>query len=136
MNTAQLIGRLTRDPELRYLQTGTAMARFTIAVDRGMSKEKKQEAEAAGKQTADFIGIVAWGKTAEFAANYLRKGMQTAVEGRIQTSSWTAEDGSTRYGTDIVANQIHMIEWPDKQGNQGGMNIPGFHPTDNDDIPF
>ena len=140
MNKANLIGRLTKDPELRYLpETGTAMCRFTIAVDRGMSKNQKQEAEAAGKPTADFIGIIAWGKTAEFAANYLTKGLQVGISGRIQTSSWVADDGSRRYGTDILAEQIHMIEWKNSQGNNQGNNdygLEGFHPADNEDIPF
>ena len=136
MNKANLIGRLTKDPELRYLpETGTAMCRFTIAVDRGMSKDQKHKAEAAGKPTADFIGIIAWGKTAEFAANYLTKGLQVGISGRIQTSSRVADDRSRRYGTDILAEQIHMIEWKNNQGNND-YGLEGFYPADNEDIPF
>lgn len=142
MNKAILIGRLVADPELRYLQNGTAVANFTLAVDRGMSKQKKQEAEAAGQQTADFIRVVAWGKTAENVANYLKKGLQTAVDGRIQTGSYTNDQGQKVYTTEVNANYVEFIEWPDKDQGSGGYNqdtyggIEGFYPTDNDDIPF
>ena len=77
MNSVVLIGRLTRDPELRFIpSTGMAVTKFTLAVDREMSREKKQEAASQGKQTADFIGITVFGKTAEISANYLSKGSQ------------------------------------------------------------
>lgn len=138
MNNVVLIGRLTRDPELQYLQTGTAVCRFTLAVDRGMSKEKKQEAEAQNKQTADFINITAWGKTAENAANYLKKGLLTAVEGRIQSGSYE-KDGQRIYTTDVNARAVEFIEWPDSNkgsSNQGYTGIDGFSLASNEDIPF
>ncbi len=147
MNNVVLIGRLTRDPELRYVPgTGTPVARFSIAVDKGLSKEKKFEMEAKNQPTADFINIVVWGKPAENCANYLVKGRLVGIQGRIQTGSYE-KDGIKRYTTDVVANQVEFLEWGDSNKSQGysdsssnsGLdfgNYDGFHPTDNDDIPF
>ncbi len=142
MNNVVLIGRLTRDPELRYLQDGTAVCKFTIAVDKGLSREKKQEMEAKNQPTADFINIVVWGKPAENSANYLAKGRLVGIQGRIQTGSYE-KDGIRRYTTDVVANQVEFLEWGDSNKspsfNDSGLdygNMDGFHPTDNDDIPF
>lgn len=120
MNNVVLIGRLTRDPELRYTaQSSSAMCTFTLAVDRGLSREKRQEMEAKGQPTADFIRIIAWGKTAELCGNYLQKGLQTAVQGRIQTGSYTNQQGQRVYTTDVVADRIEFIEWPDQRRSQG-----------------
>jgi len=143
MNNVVLIGRLTRDPELRYVPvTGTPVARFTLAVDKGLSKEKKLEMEARNQPTADFINIVVWGKSAENSANYLAKGRLVGIQGRIQTGSYE-KDGIRRYTTEVVANQVEFLEWGDTNRSQDtsspGMdfgNVEGFHPTDNDDIPF
>ena len=152
MNKAILIGRLTRDPELRYIPSGTATTTFTLAVDKNVSREKKQEMESKNQPTADFIRIVVWGKQAENCANYLAKGRLVAVQGRIQTGSYE-KDGITRYTSDIVANQVQFLEWGDSNKSSGSSNdfnkssdsnmdfpdIDGFHPspeTDNDDIPF
>lgn len=111
MNIAILIGRLTRDPELKYLaNTGTPVATFTLAVNRELSKEKKQEMESKGQPTADFINIVVWGKQAENCANYLAKGRLVAIQGRIQSRSWKTENGR-RYATEVVANQVQFLEW-------------------------
>ena len=111
MNLVVLIGRLTRDPELRYLPgTGTAVATFRLAVDRELSKDKRQEAESKGQPTADFINIVVWGKQAENCVNYLTKGSLAAVQGRIQSRSWKTENGR-RYVTEVVANQVQFLEW-------------------------
>lgn len=135
MNNVVLIGRLTRDPELRYLpNTGTAVSNFTLAVDKELSKSKKQEFEAAGKPTADFINIVAWGNTAEAAANYTSKGLKAAVQGRIQSRSWQDENGSRRYATEVVAERVEFLEWKERQSN-----IPdGFMEIDynEENIPF
>ncbi len=146
MNNVVLIGRLTRDPELRYIpNTGTPVSTFTIAVDRGLSKEKKMEMESRNQPTADFIRIVVWGKQAENCANYLVKGRLVGIQGRIQTGSYDASDGTKRYTTDVVANQVEFLEWGDNTNrSSGGFNdssmdfpgIEGFHPIDNDDIPF
>ena len=135
MNNVVLIGRLTRDPELRYLQTGTALCKFGLAVDKNLSKDKKQEMEAKGQYTADFINIVVWGKMAENCADYLAKGRLVGIQGRIQSGSYTADDGTKRYTTDVVANNVEFLEWGDKSNQQN--DIPdGFYPVDDDNIPF
>lgn len=148
MNSVVLIGRLTKDPELRFLPgNGTAVSTFSIAVDKEVSKEKKQEMESKGQPTADFINIVAWGRRAETCANYLVKGRLVAVQGRIQSRSYDAADGSRRYVTEVVADNVQFLEWGDgKQGNTNrefGSNesnnyidTDGFRPVDDDDIPF
>lgn len=126
MNQVVLIGRLTRDPELRYgAGTNFATCRFTLAVDRNLSREKRQEMESQNKPTADFISCVAFGKTAELIANYMSKGRQLAISGRIQTGSYQAQDGSTRYTTDVVCDRMEFIG--SKNENAGGnFNQGGF----------
>lgn len=112
MNLVVLIGRLTRDPELKYLaNTGTPVATFSLAVDKQLSKDKRQEAESKGQPTADFINIVVWGKQAENCANYLKKGRLAAVSGRLQSRSYEGKDGTKRYVTEVVANQAQFLEW-------------------------
>lgn len=105
MNKAILMGRLTRDPEVRYSQgeTQTAIARFTLAVDRRFKK-------AGESQDADFIGCVAFGKQAEFVEKYFRQGMKMVAVGRIQTGSYTNKDGQKVYTTDVVAEEIEFAE--------------------------
>lgn len=99
MNNVILIGRLTRDPELRYTQqTNTAVARFTVAVDR-----------QNGKKEADFIGCKAFGKTAEVIDRYMSKGRQIAIEGRIQTGNYKDKDGRTVYTTAVIVNRVEFI---------------------------
>lgn len=149
MNNVVLIGRLTRDPELRYIQSGTAVSRFSLAVDKNLAREKKQEMESRNQPTADFINIVVWGKQAEHCANFLAKGRLVGVQGRIQTGSYE-KDGIRRYTTDVVASNVEFLEWGDSNKQSGSSSnnssnndndfdfpdIEGFHPTDNDDIPF
>ncbi len=126
MNNVVLIGRLTRDPELRYTAgSGNAMCRFTLAVDRGLSRDKRAEMEQKGQPTADFIGCVAWGKTAELVANYLSKGRQMALQGRIQTSSYEDQNGNRIYRTDVVADRIEFIG--SNQGSNQGMGMGNFN---------
>ena len=140
MNNCILIGRLCADPELRYLANAnnTAMVRFTVAVDRGLSKEKKAEAEQKGQLVADFINCVCWGKTAELIGRYFNKGSQIAIQGRIQTGSYEAQDGTRRYTTDVVVDRFEFIGNGGQKENQGNrdynMENDGF-PVDND-IPF
>ena len=135
MNTVILIGRLTKDPKYTA-NTGNAMARFNIAVDRGLSKEKKAEAEQKGQQVADFIGCVCWGKTAELVGRYFNKGSQIALQGRIQTGSYEAQDGTRRYTTDVVVDRFEFIGNGGQKENQDyGMANDGF-PIVDDDIPF
>ena len=136
-NVVILTGRNVRDPELRYLPNGTAMTKFVIAVDRNLSKDKKQEAEKNNQPTADFISCIAWGKTAEAVANYTEKGKLILVNGRLQTNSYDDKDGKKIYTFDIVANQVEFLEWKSKDNTPTEYGqIEGFHPTDNDDIQF
>lgn len=141
MNNVVLTGRIAKDLELRYTQTGKAYCRFTIAVDRGMSKEKKQEAEAKGQQTADFINCVVWNKLAETIIKYSDKGRKILVEGSIQSGSYTAEDGSKRYTTDILVNRAEILEFANNNTTSedtqpfGQFDEISFE-TINEDIPF
>jgi len=115
MNKVILMGRLTRDPEVRYAQGENAMAiaRFSLAVDR------RRQNNADG-QTADFINIVAFGRLGEFAEKYLHKGTKVALSGRIQTGSYTNKDGVKVYTTDIVADDIEFAESKNSAGSDGG----------------
>ncbi|WP_042683140.1 single-stranded DNA-binding protein [Anaerosalibacter massiliensis] len=131
MNQVILIGRTTKEPELKFLQTGLAVCNFTLAIDKNLSKDKKQEYESKGYPTADFINIVVYGKQAENCANYLDKGRLTAVQGRIQTRSYEAKDGTRRYVTEVVANHVEFLEWSKKDND-----IEGFSQVDNADLPF
>lgn len=144
MNLVALYGRLTRDPELKYSQGGTANCFATIAVDRGLSREKRQEAEAAGQPTADFIGIKAFGKTAEILSNHFRKGNRIALEGKIATGSYE-KNGERVYTTDVIVNRVHFIESAKENGAGSGGNNQGFapqdnnagyYPIDNSEVPF
>lgn len=106
MNKVILMGRLTRDPEIRYSQgeSSVAVARFTLAVDRRFRRE------GANEQTADFISCVAFGKTAEFMERYTHQGTKLVVEGRIQTGSYTNKDGNKVYTTDVVVENTEFAE--------------------------
>ena len=110
MNKVLLIGRLTKDPELRYTQSGTAVASFTLAVNRRFSNQ-------SGEREADFINCVAWQKSAEFVANYFRKGQQMALEGRLQVRSYDGNDGQRRWVTEVVAEQIEFVGYKNENGS-------------------
>ena len=110
MNKCMLMGRLTRDPEVR-MSGDTAVARFSLAVDRRFKKD--------GEQTADFINCVAFGKTAEFIEKYGHKGTKFVVEGRIQTGSYTNKDGQKVYTTDVVVEQVEFAESKNTSGEGG-----------------
>ena len=103
MNKVILAGRLARDPEVRYTQTGKAVASFSLAVNRRFSRN------ADGQNTADFIPIVAWDKLAEICGNNLVKGSQIIVDGRMQVRSYDAQDGSKRYVTEVIAQDIEFM---------------------------
>ena len=133
MNKAILIGRLARDPDVRYTQSGKPVTSFTLAVDRRVRND--------AQQTADFIPIVAWNKLAEVCGNYLTKGRRTAVEGHIQVRSYEARDGSKRYVTEVVAENVEFLSSKRSTSDapQGynsadpfgmGMQVP------DDDVPF
>ena len=117
MNKVILMGRLTRDAEIRYSQgeNATAIARFTLAVDRRFSRSNRAAGE---EQTADFINCVAFGKTAEFLERFGRKGTKFVLEGRIQTGSYTNKDGQRVYTTDVVAENVEFAE--SKNASGGG----------------
>lgn len=135
MNKVIQTGRLTRDPDIRYLDSGSCCARFSIAVDRRYKQE--------GQPTADFPSVIAWGKTAEFIEKYFRKGMKINIVGRLQTGSYTNRDGQKVYTTDIIAEEVEFGESkaasegrsdsgghqqghtpPPAAGDDGWMNIP------------
>lgn len=120
MNKAILVGRFTRDPEVRYSDNGTSIARFTIAVDRRFKQE--------GGQTADFISCVAFGKTAEFIEKYFHQGMKIGLEGRIQTGSYTNKDGVKVYTTDVVAENVEFAESKSSGGGQADYG-PQYTPS-------
>ena len=124
MNNVCLVGRLTKDPELRQTANGTDVCNFTIAVDRRFKSE--------GQPTADFIPVVLWGKTAGFAAEYFTKGMRVFVTGRIQTRSWEAQDGSKRYVTEVIADQVGFADG--KRDGNGGSKAK--EEITEDDAPF
>lgn len=109
------MGRLTRDPEIRYSQNDNqmAVARYTLAVDRRNSRNNQGQ----DAQTADFIGCVAFGRSAEFAEKYFHKGTKLVVEGRIQTGSYTNKDGQRVYTTDVVVDNQEFAESKNSQGS-------------------
>lgn len=136
LNHIVLMGRLTRDPELRQTNTGTSVASFALAVDRDYGKGEE-------KQT-DFIDIVAWRNTAEFAAKYFGKGRMAVVSGRLQLRDWTDRDGNKRRAAEVVADNIYFAD--SKRDGTAPVNVDGPDPvaapdfselTDDDgDLPF
>lgn len=131
MNRAMLIGRLTKDPELRYTQSGNAVASFTLAVDRPFKNQQ-------GDREADFIPVVVWRKAAENCANYLTKGSQAGVEGRIQVRSYEAQDGTKRWVTEIVADYVHFLSTKSQSQGQEQAEAPvaSAQSGSDDDFPF
>ena len=128
MNSVNLIGRLTRDPELSYgANNQTPIAKFTLAVDRPVSSQ--------GEKKTDFIRIVVFGKQAENCSRYLSKGRQCAVEGRIQTGSYQNRDGVTVYTTDVVANRVEFLGGKSDGGYQKGGSASKENAFYEDDIP-
>lgn len=124
MNHIDLMGRLTRDPELRHTQSGLPVASFTLAVDRGYSSR-----DGAEKQT-DFIDIVAWRGTAEFVTKYFAKGQMCAVSGRLQIRNWEDKDGNKRRSAEVVANNVYFTGGKKESGGSGG-----FAPYSDSDAP-
>ena len=114
MNKAMLVGRLTRDPELRTTNSGVPVVSFTVAVNRTFTSN-------SGEREADFINCIAFNKQAENLSRYIKKGGLVGVEGRIQSRSYTAQDGSTRYVTEVVCENIHFLE-PKGTGSQQQSN--------------
>jgi single-strand DNA-binding protein len=140
VNKAILIGRLGRDPEVRYLPSGQAMAKFSVATSESYTDRNQTKQERT-----DWHNIVVWGKQAELCGQYLKKGREVYIEGRISTRSYEAKDGSgKRYTTDIVAQRVQFLggrpggagseEPPESSGGGGGGESPP--PMDDEDIPF
>ena len=143
MNKAILIGNLANDPESRTTSSGIAQCTFRLAVQRRF-------ANAQGVREADFLTIVCWRQTAELCARYLSKGRKVAVEGSIQTRSYDAQDGTKRYVTEIVAENVEFLS-SREEGQRGGYDAPaapaprmqqatagngGFTEVDDDELPF
>ena len=128
MNSVNLTGRLTKDPEVRYTESQMAVATFTLAIDR-------QQKEGKEKQ-ADFPRVTAFGKTAELCERFLAKGRLVGIQGRLQTGSYKNKEGVTIYTTDVVTDRVQFLEWGDK-AEKGDSQIPdGFQAVDDDDNPF
>lgn len=137
LNVVALNGRLTADPELRHTNNDIAVASFTLAVDRSYQRQEED------RQT-DFISIVTWRRTAEFASKYFRKGQLVAVEGSIQTRKYTDRDGNKRTEFEVVANNVHFAE-PKAKNESGSPQFKSDNQPDNsdfeeissdDDLPF
>lgn len=125
MNKIVLIGRLTKDPEIRYTQTSNAMVTsFTLAVNRRFTRE--------GQPTADFLPIVVWGKTAEFCSKYFRKGQQVGIIGRIETRNYEDNDGKKVYVTEVVGEEAYFAD-SKKEDGEATTFEPNFV---GDDLPF
>jgi len=117
LNKVILIGRLTREPELRYTGSGIPVANFSLAVDRPYTNQQ-------GDRETDFIRIVVWRKLAEVCAKNLGKGRLVAIEGRLQINSYEAQDGSKRQATDVIAENVRFLDWPkDKIGAPDDTNF-------------
>lgn len=117
MNKVVLIGRITRDPEVRYTQNGIPSVSFIVAVDRGMRDQQ-------GNRQADFISCIAWRNQADFISRYIKKGYMIAIDGRIQTGQYQTQDGQTRYTTDVVVENIENLQPRDNAQSQGGYQAP------------
>lgn len=123
LNKVILIGRLVRDPELKYTQSNMAVCTFTLAVDKNLSREKREEAEAAGRPTADFPRVIVWGKMGENASRYLFKGSLCAIEGRLQTGSYQdRESGKTIHTTDVIADNVTYLSNLNQNDTQQARN--------------
>ena len=128
LNNTVLMGRLTADPELKHTQSGNAVVRFTLAVERSYAKSGEQ------RQT-DFIDVIAWRSTAEFVSRYFQKGMLVAVQGSIQTGSYTDREGIKRKSFDVAANQVHFAERKRDNGPAQNANVE-WDELDDVDLPW
>lgn len=149
MNQIVLMGRLTRDPELRHTQTGTAVSSFSLAVDRGYASKD------GGDRQTDFIDIVAWRNTAEFVSKYFVKGQMAAVTGRLQIRDWTDKEGNKRRSAEVIADNVYFTDSKKSRDSGTGFSMseqkndfPGGYQTpvvgsdfaeledDDGDLPF
>ena len=128
LNKVILIGRLTKEPELRYTPSGAAVASFTLAVNR-------TRANAQGERETDFIPVVVWQKQAENCANYIGKGSLVAVDGRLQVRTYDAKDGTKRWVTEVVAESVRFLD-KREGGSTSGTSYGHEVPFNESDIPF
>jgi single-strand DNA-binding protein len=133
VNKVILVGRLGGDPEIRYTNTGTAVANFSLATSTNWTNKDGEKEERT-----EWHRIVAFGRLGEICGEYLNKGKQVYVEGRLQTRSWEDKEGNRRKTTEIVANQLQMLGAPsgERPPTEGDMGGPGEEPIPEDDIPF
>ena len=129
LNSVIIIGRVTRDPEMRHTQNGTAVASLTLACDRDFKPK-------SGEKETDFIDVVVWGKTAEFAANYFTKGRMVIVEGRLQVRGWQDKDGNKRKSTEVVADRMYFGDSKQEGKKQTAPSDDFEEIEDDGDIPF
>lgn len=132
LNSVIIMGRLTRDPEMRHTQNGTAVASLTLACDRDFKPQK-------GEKETDFIDVVVWGKTAEFAANYFNKGRMAIVEGRLQVRNWQDKDGNRRKSVEVVADNLYFADSKRDSNPQESRTVDDqeFDEIEDDgDMPF
>lgn len=118
LNRIIVMGRMTRDPELRRTNSGTAVASFTVAVDRDFKSQ-------SGEKETDFINVVAWRNTAEFVSKYFSKGRMAVVEGRLQLRDWTDKDGNKRRSAEVVADNLYFGDSRRDNGGEGGSYTGG-----------
>lgn len=142
LNSVNLMGRLTRDPELRYTSNNTPVASFSLAVERYFAGKD------GGERQTDFIDCVAWRQTAEFVSKYFKKGNQMAVSGRLQTRDWTDKDNKKRKATEVIVENVYFCESKKSSDSQAGSapqasgsapqsSTGGFAPVDDDgELPF
>ena len=129
LNSVIIMGRLTRDPEMRHTQNGTAVASLTMACDRDFKPQN-------GEKETDFVDVVVWGKTAEFAANYFTKGRMAIVEGRLQVRGWQDKDGNKRKSTEVVADRMYFGD-SKQDGKKQTAPADDFAEIEDDgDLPF
>jgi single-strand DNA-binding protein len=126
LNHITIMGRLTRDPELRRTATGTAVSNFTLAVDRDFANKQ------SGEKEADFIDCVAWGSTGEFVDKYFRKGRMAVVSGRLQIRPWTDKDGNKRRTAEVVADSVYFGDSKQDNQNRNTEAQPVAQPQAND----
>lgn len=129
LNSVIIMGRLTRDPEMRHTQNGTAVASLTLACDRDFKPKN-------GEKETDFIDVVVWGKTAEFAANYFNKGRMAIVEGRLQVRNWQDKDGNKRKSTEVVADRMYFGDSKQEGKKQTSPSDDFEEIEDDGDLPF
>jgi len=118
LNRIILIGNLTRDPELKYTTTGTPLATFGLAVNRRIKN-------AQGEREVDFFNIIAWRQTAEFVSQYASKGKKACVEGRVQNRNYVGQDGIKRYVTEVVADNVELLDSRDASGSAASAESQG-----------